>query len=83
VLSEAFGGQEMVGARQIVALDVDRVQTSCGYGVPAYSYRGDRPSLINWAQAKGEEGLAAYRRDKNLYSIDGTRTGMAETEDPA
>lgn len=65
---------EPMGARQIVLLDVDLVQTSCGYGVPLYHYRGDRPSLRRWAEAKGEEGLAAYRREKNARSIDGLPT---------
>ena len=34
LLTTAFGGVEPPGARQIVRLHVDRVQTSCGYGVP-------------------------------------------------
>ena len=70
-----------VGARQIVRLAVDRVQTSCGYGVPRFDYRGERPALENWAQAKGEDGLAAYRREKNAISIDGLPTGLDEPAD--
>ena len=66
---------EIIGSRQIVALDVERVQTSCGYGVPLYDYRGQRPSYENWCQKKGEEGLDAYRREKNVVSIDGLPTG--------
>lgn len=76
LLGEAFSGKETVGARQIVLLDVDLVQTSCGYGVPVYDYKGERPSLLNWAEAKGEEGLDAYRREKNAVSLDGQPTGM-------
>jgi len=34
LLRTQFGNEERPGARQIVVLDVDRVQTSCGYGVP-------------------------------------------------
>lgn len=80
LLSDAFGGAEPAGARQIVLLRVDRVQTSCGYGVPLFDYRGERPSLDNWARAKGEEGLEAYRRENNAVSIDGLPTGLFEAE---
>ena len=40
----------------------------------------ERPSLQNWAQAKGEAGLEAYRREKNSFSIDGLSTGLCEAE---
>jgi hypothetical protein len=76
LLAGAFGGAEPAGARQIVRLNVDLVQTSCGYGTPLFDYRGERPSLDNWARAKGEDGLKAYRREKNLVSIDGLPTGL-------
>jgi Pyridoxamine 5'-phosphate oxidase len=78
VLARAFSGEEPAGARQIVRLHVDRVQTSCGYGIPLFDYRAERPSLDNWARAKGEEGLEAYRREKNAVSIDGLPTGLFE-----
>jgi hypothetical protein len=80
LLDAEFGGAEPPGARQIVALDVDLVQTSCGYGVPLFDYLGERPSLTRWAEAKGEEGLEAYRREKNVTSIDGLPTGLLEDE---
>jgi hypothetical protein len=51
------------------------VQTSCGYGVPFMDFREDRPNMVRWAENKGEEGLAAYRREKNAKSIDGFSTG--------
>jgi hypothetical protein len=78
LLASAFAGAEPLGARQIVRLHVDRVQTSCGYGTPLFEYRGERPSLDNWARAKGEDGLDAYRREKNAVSIDGQPTGLFE-----
>ena len=76
VLASAFGGAEPIGAREIVRLAVDRVQTSCGYGVPLFAYKGERPSLDNWGKSKGEEGLEAYRRKHNSVSIDGLPTGL-------
>jgi predicted pyridoxine 5'-phosphate oxidase superfamily flavin-nucleotide-binding protein len=30
--------------RQVITIDVDRTQTSCGYGVPIYEYVGQRTS---------------------------------------
>src|SRR5947209_15095461 len=34
LLADAFGGAEPLPARQMVMLDVELVQTSCGFGVP-------------------------------------------------
>ncbi len=67
----------IMGARQIVELTVEMVQTSCGYGVPFMDFREDRPNMVRWAENKGEEGLADYRREKNMTSIDGFPTGWA------
>jgi hypothetical protein len=78
LLESAFGGADPAGARQIVRLHVDRVQTSCGYGVPLFAYRGERPSLDNWARSKGEAGLKAFWREKNAVSIDGLPTGLVD-----
>ena len=61
-------------------LDIDLVQTSCGFGVLLYDYRGERPALVRWAEAKGTEGLEAYRREHNAHSIDGLPTGLLEDE---
>jgi hypothetical protein len=62
---------ELQGARQIVVADIHRVATSCGFGVPTLGEAYDRDQLTRWAASKGEEGLAAYRREKNTTSIDG------------
>jgi uncharacterized protein YjbI with pentapeptide repeats len=78
LLKAEFGGAEPPGARQIVALDVDLVQTSCGFGVPLFEYGGERASLTRWAKAKGEAGLEAYRREKNARSMDGLPTGFLD-----
>ena len=78
LLASHFAGLEPAGARQMVRLDVDRVQTSCGMNVPRFDYVGDREQLTRWAEAKGEAGLEEYRRQKNVLSIDGLPTGMFE-----
>lgn len=43
--------------RQIFEIQIEKVQTSCGYGVPRYEYQGDRPTLLDYCDrlvAKGE-----------------------------
>jgi hypothetical protein len=59
------------GTRQIIVIDVERVASSCGMGVPTMTYAGDRPELPRWAERKGEAELADYRDRKNRVSIDG------------
>jgi len=78
LLAAHFGNQRPVGARQIVRLAVDLVKTSCGYGVPAFDYRQERPALDNWAENKGPAGVAAYWREKNAVSMDGLPTGIVD-----
>ena len=57
-------------------MDVELVQTSCGFGVPLYEYKAERPSLVRWAEQKGEDGIADYWREKNAVSMDGLPTGI-------
>lgn len=66
------------GERQIIVLNIDSVQTSCGHGVPLYEFKAERPTLIEWAKKKGEQGLADYWREKNQKSIDGIPTNIFE-----
>jgi hypothetical protein len=66
----------MLGARQAYDMQVELVQTSCGYGVPFLEFVDDRPLMAQWADKKGPDGLEAYHRDKNLVSIDGFPTGL-------
>jgi len=68
---------ELPGARQIIVLDVERVQTSCGYAVPRMDNPRHRDSLLRWAENKGDEGLVEYRERKNFVSIDGLPAPIA------
>lgn len=83
LLRREFGGVEPAGARQMVVLDVDRVQTSCGYGVPLFDYAGERTALVRWAEKKGEAGMEEYRRMKNRVSIDGLPAGIPDEDEAA
>jgi hypothetical protein len=71
-------GPTLPGERQLVLAEIEGVQTSCGFGVPFFDYREERPQLIEWAEQKGPAGIAAYRAEKNRRSIDGLPTGLAE-----
>src|SRR6476659_977804 len=35
--------------RQIIVADISKVQTACGFGVPLYSYEGERDIHFEWA----------------------------------
>ncbi len=76
VLSPLFPA--IPGARQIIVADIDRVQTSCGAGVPLYEFQGQRDVMVNWAINKGETGLQDYWYEKNRASIDGLPTPLAD-----
>jgi hypothetical protein len=60
-----------VGARQIFDMNVDLVQTSCGFAVPFFEYQGEREMLKEWTEKKGEEGVRKYWRERNSISLDG------------
>lgn len=62
---------ELPAARQIVRVEVERIQTSCGYGVPLMDFAGERDELVRWAEKKGEQGLRDYQQRNNRRSIDG------------
>lgn len=63
--------------RQILVADIDLVGTSCGYGVPLYTYEGERKIMFDWAEKKGAEALQNYIQEKNLESLDGLPTDYA------
>jgi hypothetical protein len=64
------------GARQIMDVTIDLVQSSCGFAVPFMDFAGDRPVLHDWAVDKGEDGLRDYWRTRNTETIDGAPTGI-------
>lgn len=77
LLAAEYANTEPLGARQMIRLEIELVKTSCGYGVPLFQYKHERDTMDKWALAKGEDGIEAYWRDKNLVSMDGLPTGMA------
>jgi hypothetical protein len=57
--------------RQLIIATINLVQTSCGYGVPLFDYKGERDIHFQWASKKGEAGLTEYIATKNNKSLDG------------
>lgn len=75
-LSEQF--TILPATRQIIVSDIFKVKSSCGFGVPLYNYEGERDHAIKWAENKGEDGLEAYKKEKNMISLDGLLTPIAK-----
>ena len=68
----------IIGERQIIVLEIESLQTSCGFAVPVYELKEEREKLVEWAENKGENGLLEYRQTKNQISIDGLPTHLNE-----
>lgn len=80
-LSSRF--DDLPGVRQIIVAEIQRVQQSCGFGVPLMDPRGQRDTLVRWAVAKGADGIVQYRAQKNVQSIDGLPTPFMDRGSPA
>lgn len=66
------------GARQVYDMQVEMVQTSCGYAVPFMDFVEDRDTLSKWADNKERDGVRAYWGEKNTRTLDGKPTGVPE-----
>lgn len=49
---EAFASDFHPYVRQAFLIDVERVQTSCGYAVPRMEFKADRETLDKWCEHK-------------------------------
>ena len=70
-LAARFPGGTGVGVRSVILVDVARVADSCGYGVPLMSFEHHRPTMDEWSNRKGPEGIRDYWSEKNSASLDG------------
>ncbi|TAI46620.1 pyridoxamine 5'-phosphate oxidase family protein [Flagellimonas allohymeniacidonis] len=64
---------KIAGSRQLVQVQIENVQVSCGMGVPIMEFKEERTSLVEWAVNQGDDGLKKYWQKKNTTSIDGYR----------
>lgn len=67
---------DLAGARQIFDVEIESVQTSCGYAVPLYDFVGQRSRLIESFEKRGPAKTQEYWLEKNALSIDGKPTGI-------
>ena len=77
---------KLAGVRCVIVVTLDRIADSCGYGVPIYSFQGERTQLVQWARRKGPQGLARYRAEHNHVSIDqipGLTVELADPKNPS
>ncbi len=63
--------------RQIIVANIHLVQTSCGFGIPLFDYKGERNIHFEWAEKKGKDGLEEYMQQNNLKSLDGLPTNLS------
>ncbi len=66
------------GSRQIFDVSIDRVETSCGTGVPVFDLVKERgpDELEPFYAAMTDDELHAYWAKKNTVSLDGKNTGI-------
>ena len=62
---------EIPGSRSIIEVDIHKVGTSCGGGVPLMEVVSQRDFLPRWADQKGPEAMWEYQRKHNEVSLDG------------
>lgn len=65
---------KIVGSRQIIEMEIDLVQTSCGFAVPLMDYKEERTLLKSWAKKQGEDRIKKHWKEKNATSIDNFET---------
>lgn len=59
------------GARAVIVVETDEVGDSCGFAVPLFDFVGQRQTLVEWAERRGDAGLDTYRAERNALSLDG------------
>lgn len=74
--AQYYDGNTPLGTRQIMKIEFDFLQTSCGYGVPLFEYQGERAAIENWHNGKGADGIQAYWKEKNISSMDDLPAGL-------
>ena len=69
---------DLAGKRQLIDVEVEMVQTSCGMSIPYFDFKSDRMYLDEWAKKKGDEGIKDYWKENNEQSIDDLSTNIQE-----
>ncbi|MBL4766722.1 MAG: pyridoxamine 5'-phosphate oxidase family protein [Rhodobacteraceae bacterium] len=67
------------GARQIFDMQVDMVQTSCGWAVPFMDFDRNRDTMQKYIDGKTDQEFRDNWIEKNAVTIDGKPTGVLGT----
>ncbi|GAA4970919.1 pyridoxamine 5'-phosphate oxidase family protein [Algibacter aquimarinus] len=70
--------EDNTGSRQIIEVNVDSAQTSCGYSIPFMDFKEERGQLNAWSKKQGKDRIEKYWEEKNTTSIDGFETKILE-----
>jgi hypothetical protein len=62
---------EVAGVRSIVRAEVRRIADSCGWGVPLYSFQGQRDQLVRFGEQLGPQKIREAQTHFNRRSLDG------------
>ena len=62
---------QIPGSRSIIRVDIHKVGTSCGGGVPLMEVASQRDFLPKWAEKKGPDAMWEYQKEHNTVSLDG------------
>lgn len=62
---------QIPGSRSIIRVEIEKVGTSCGGGVPLMEVVAQRDFLPVWAEKKGPEAMWEYQKTRNAVSLDG------------
>lgn len=65
---------ELEGASQIrgiIVADIHKVGTSCGWAVPNYEFKSDRPTLMRYWSKRSQAEMAQFWAMFNTKSLDG------------
>ena len=74
ILSSYFPPSD--ASRQIFDLSISLVQTSCGYAVPFYDFKGESDILKKFNEKAGKKGIQKYWKENNAKSLDGIITNI-------
>lgn len=62
---------EYPGIRSIIVSDLFRIADSCGWSIPFYEYKEERPQLLRYAESFDDEKLLKKHRENCAHSLDG------------
>jgi len=73
-LSASF--PDLHGRRQIILMDVESTQESCGYAVPQMELVAERETHTKYVAKQTREEIEEKQKSRNHVSIDGFATGL-------